>query len=207
MQQAIDIIRDSKILTKEDIKSISHLKDELLDNFHTTQIFRTRVEMDVCVLNDVKHPTPDSKYWQCQREQKVHFHELVMLSYEYRKNIVEIKKLERKLQTEEDDLERELLIIEIEKQKFIACNQERVAKDRIREIQAWHEIKAELKPHLKHGTKDVNEHQLVSYNMRFHNQAQSLPKMSGPEANNLIGQLVTSDRVLKQGNLLEAKCQ
>jgi len=204
MQQAIDIIRDSKIISSEELESINSLKDEIVDNFLTTQIFRTRTEMEICVLNDLKHPTADSKYWQAQREQKVMFHELVMLSYEYRKNLVEIKKLEKSLSKEEDDLERELLLIEIEKQKFISVNQERVAKDRIREIQAWHEIKDILKPQLQHGTDDVNTHQLISYHNRFVNQAQSLDAMSGPERNNLLGQLITSENVLKGNNILTA---
>ncbi len=202
MQQAIDIIRDSKIISSGELESINSLKDEIVDNFLTTQIFRTRTEMEISVLNDLKHPTADSKYWQAQREQKVMFHELVMLSYEYRKNLVEIKKLERSLSKEEDDLERELLLIEIEKQKFVSVNQERVAKDRIREIRQWHEIKDILKPQLQYGTEDVNTHQLISYHGRFVNQAQSLDAMSGPERNNLLGQLITSENVLKGNNIL-----
>ena len=47
-------------------------------------------EVPVSVLNDIKFPTPAAKYWQAMREQNVMFQELVMLSYEYRKNLVEI---------------------------------------------------------------------------------------------------------------------
>ena len=99
-QTALDIIGESTILTAEDLNVIGELKEELVDNFMHAQVFRTRTEMEVSVLNDMNFPTPDSKYWQCQREQGVHFHELVMLSYEYRKNLVEIRKHKLKLKIE-----------------------------------------------------------------------------------------------------------
>src|SRR3972149_7797975 len=91
-QNSLKIINESQILTKEDFDIVSNLKEELKDVFLHSQVFRTRTEMEVSVLNDVKFPTADSKYWQSVREQNVMFHELVMLSYDYRKNIVEVKK-------------------------------------------------------------------------------------------------------------------
>ena len=146
--------------------------------------------MEVSVLNDMNFPTPDAKYWQSQREQNVHFHELVMLSYDYRKNLVEIKKLERKLVSEKDDLEKELLQIEIEKLTFIARNQERTGKDRIREVREWHEIKERLIPQMAHSREDVNEHQLVSYTRRFIYQWIAMGESGSPgERQNLLSQM------------------
>jgi hypothetical protein len=68
-----------------------------------------------------------------------------MLSYEYRKNEVEIRQLKKKWDQEKDEDESELLWIEIERRTFIARNHERIARDRIREIREWHEIKEDLK--------------------------------------------------------------
>ncbi len=189
-QTAIEIINQSSILTEDEVNLLSDLKDELVDNFLHSQIFRTRTEMEVSVLNDLKFPTSDAKYWQSQREQGVHFHELVMLSYEYRKNLVEIKKLERKLAAEKDDLDRELLQIEIEKLKFISRNQERVAKDRIREIREWHEIKARLVPQMQFSLTDCDEHQLISYTRRWIRQWITAGDSGSPaERQNLLGQM------------------
>ena len=165
--KSLSIIESSKILKREDLKQLSSLRDELQDMFLNVQIFRTRTEMEASILNDLKHPTPDSKYWQAMREQNVMFQELVMLSYEYRKNQVEIKILERKLLSKTDELEKELLQIEIEKKQFIGINQERTAKDRIREIREWHEIKEELIKDTQYSLEDVNEHQLISYSIRW----------------------------------------
>lgn len=187
---ALDIIGQSKILTSDDLNVIRDLKVELVDNFLHAQVFRTRTEMEVSVLNDMNFPTPDAKYWQCQREQGVHFHELVMLCYDYRKNLVEIRKLERKLADEKDDLEKELFQIEIEKLTFIARNQEKAAKDRIREVREWHEIKERLIPQMIHSLEDCNEHQLVSYTRRFIYQWLAMGESGSPgERQNLMSQM------------------
>lgn len=203
--QTLRIISQSNILQSEDMQSIQDLVFELSDTFMTAQVFRTRTEMDVSILNDLKFPTPDSKYWQAKREQNVMFNELVMLSFEYRKNNVEIRQLEIKLKNENDDLERELLQIEIEKKQFISLNQEHTAKDRIREIKEWHEIKEKLLPDLVNSTVDVNEHQLVSYTQRWINQLAAMGDGGSPsERHNLLGQLEKSLKVCKEKNCLEA---
>lgn len=123
-----NIIQNSDILTREDLDVLTPLTEELQESFKKSQVFRTRTEMEVSVLNNLKFPTPASKYWQAIREQNVMFSELVMLSYEYRKNIVEIKKLQRDLEAEEDVLESELIQIEIEKKLFVLKNQEKQLK-------------------------------------------------------------------------------
>jgi len=201
---SLSIIESSKILKQEDLRQLSALSNELQDTFLNVQMFRTRTEMEVSVLNDLKHPTPDSKYWQSMREQNVMFQELVMLSYEYRKNQVEIKILERKLISESDELEKELLQIEIEKKQFIGINQERTAKDRIREIREWHEIKEELKPFMECVTNDVNAHQLYGYTIRWINQLQGLSENTSiSERNNLLGQLQKGLRLCRERGLID----
>jgi hypothetical protein len=191
LNSQFDQLFGSEILTKEDLSVVSELKYELIDTLKKTQIHRTRTEMEVSVLNDVKHPTSASKYWQALREQGVMFNELVMLSFEYRKKQVEVKILERKFITEQDDLERELLKIEIEKEKYILSNQERVAKARIREIKDWSEIK-ERESELMNGDDlgDVDYHQLISYTKRWIQQSILMGGNGSPaERQNLLGQL------------------
>jgi len=202
--KSLSIIESSKILKQEDLQQLSALSGELQDMFLNVQMFRTRTEMEASVLNDLKHPTADSKYWQSMREQNVMFQELVMLSYEYRKNQVEIKILERKLNAETDELEQELLRIEIEKKQFIGINQERTAKDRIREINQWHKIKEELKPLMECDTNDVNTHQLYGYTLRWINQLQGLSENTSiSERNNLLGQLQKGLRLCREKGLID----
>lgn len=186
-----NIISQSDILTKEDLNRLIPLTQELKENFKKSQVFRTRTEMEISVLNDTKFPTHQSKYWQAVREQNVFFGELVMLSYEYRKNIVEIKKLQRDFENEKDDLEKELLQIEIEKKIFISKNQEKTAKDRIREIKSWSEIKEREAGFMsKEDLADVDNHQLISYTKRWINQSILMGGNGSPaERQNLLGQL------------------
>lgn len=168
---SLGIIEGSSILNIDDLTKIQGMKSELLDVFEKAQTFRTPTEMRIAVLDDIRHPTPDSKYWQSVREQNVMFQELVMLSYEYRKNAIEIKKLQRDLNCETDDLECELIRIEIEKKTFIGKNQERTANGRIYEILEWHTIKEDLIPQLAAGVEDCDAHQLISYAAAWINQS------------------------------------
>jgi len=199
------IIHSSDVLSKVDFHDLESMTDELQDTFLKSQVFRTRTEAEISVLNDVKFPTPASKYWQSVREQNVMFHELVMLSYEYRKNLVEIRKLLRDLDEEKDPLEKELKEIEIEKLQFISKNQERVAKHRIREIKMWSEIKArEAGKMSEKELENVDNHQLISYTKRFVNQALIMKLDGSPsERNNLLGQLETGLRTCRKKGLLD----
>ncbi len=202
-ENELKIIGSSAILTPQDFQILTSLKQELQKSFLTAQVFRTRTEMEVSVLNDIKHPTPDSKYWQSVREQNVMFQELVMLSYEYRKNLIEIEKLKRRLEKERDDLERQLLQIEMERKSFIACNQERTAKDRIREIKEWHEIKTVLEPFLECGAEEVNDHQLIALTRRYAFEFLLASNASLPEKQNLAGNLHTALRLCRERELIQ----
>lgn len=168
---SLGIIENSSILKLGDLAKIQGMKHELLDVFEKAQTFRTPTEMRIAVLDDIRHPTPDSKYWQSVREQDVMFQELVMLSYEYRKNNIEVKKLRRDMDNETDELERELLQIEIEKRTFVSKNHERTANGRIQEILEWHVIKEDLEPQLAAGVENVDAHQLISYATAWINQS------------------------------------
>ena len=65
-------------------------------------------------------------------------------------------------------------------------------KDRIREIQAWHEIKENLKPEMKYDTINVDKHQLESYTKRWIQQAKIMGDSGSPgERQNLLGQLAS----------------
>lgn len=199
--QTLNIVRDSNVLKPDDFDIIFQIKEELQDTFQYAQVFRTRTEMEASILNDMNHPNADSKYWQAVREQNVMYHELVMLSYEYRKNGVEIRQLKRKLENETDELEQELIQIEIERKEFIAINQQKTAKDRIREISEWHDIKQKLIPNMQNSLTDVNEHQLLSYTTKWIQEFVSSNGASFgslPERNNLLSQLDKGLKLCKE---------
>ena len=189
-----NIIQQAEILTVEDLAILDPLKNELKETFIKSQVFRTRTEMEVSVLNNLKFPTSTLKYWQSVREQNVMFQELVMLSYEYRKNVIKIKIMQRDIEKETDELKEELIQIEIEKKMFILKNQEKVAKDRIRELKAWSEIKEREASNMsKEDLSEVDNGQLLGYTKRFINQFIAMGNNGSPaERQNLQGQLRSS---------------
>ena len=91
------------------LKEFKKLIPELQDTWHKKQMFRTETEMRFSVLSDNKYPTKAAKYWQSVREQKnTHFENLVHLSFDARKNEVEIKKLQRDIKKEKRPIRKRI---------------------------------------------------------------------------------------------------
>jgi len=186
------------VLKPEDAQEVLRLKEELADNWNKKQIFRTETEMRVSVLNDAKHPTPASKYWQSVREMSAHFDAMMNLSFDMRRADVERMKLERKMKEAEekgDQLEIMEIQIDLDQNLYGKACMEQVAHDRVREIQTWSKIKAELND----GTFDdqnVNTHQAVSLGLRLENRVKALSPNSDPsEVVNALGPLKTLHRL------------
>ncbi len=199
----LDLLRGTSLLPADDFAFLAAAAAELQDTLAKRQIFRTETVMEVSVLNDIKHPTAASKYWQSVREQAVMLDNLIMLGFDYRRNETAMKRHQRKIDAATDELDREEARIDLDECHYKRANMESVAHDRIREIRMWSEKKAELDDG-SFDTRDVNSHQLVSYAQRFILQASNAPAdMPVAEANNLMGQLQTTVRELRERGLLE----
>ena len=181
------------------------MTEELRDTWTKKQIFRTETEMRFSVLNDFKYPTKDSKYWQCVREQNVYLEQLMTLSFEHRRNEAKIKQLERKLDKETDEYKKELYKIDLDEKKFSKVSMELTAKDRMREIKLWSNIKQEVDDG-SFDKDDVNTHQLESYHKIMINKKETLTAGSSqPEVFNVIGQLQSIEKIKKERGLLESQ--
>jgi hypothetical protein len=188
----------TNILDKEDVKEFKKLIPELQDTWHKKQMFRTETEMRFSVLSDNKYPTKAAKYWQSVREQNTHFENLVHLSFDARKNEVEIKKLQRDIKKEKDELEVELKQIELEEKLYSKAQMELVAKHRMREVATWSKLKKEFDDD-NFDKQDVNTHQAHSYMLRLQHQKNTItPGTSQPEVFNVLGQLETLERSYKR---------
>jgi hypothetical protein len=195
----------TNILDKEDVKEFKKLIPELQDTWHKKQMFRTETEMRFSVLSDNKYPTRAAKYWQSVREQNTHFENLVHLSFDARKNEVEIKKLERDIKKEKDELEIELKQIELEEKLYSKAQMELVAKHRMREVATWSKLKKEFDDN-NFDKQDVNTHQAHSYMLRLQHQKNTItPGTSQPEVFNVLGQLETLERVIRDKELAPPK--
>ena len=194
------------LLDKSEASHFKKMVPELQDNWVKKQMFRTETEMRFSVLSDNKYGTNAAKYWQSVREQNTHFENLMHLSFEYRKNDVEIEKLEHKIiDPNEDKFEKKLAKIELEEKLYGRANMELVAKARMREISSWSKLKKEFNDG-NFDDKDVNTHQAESYTHRLDQQKLTLTAASSqPEVFNILGQIETLKRVRQSGELLSEK--
>ena len=193
----------NNLLDPEDVSKFKELTGELRDTWTKKQMFRTQTEMEFSVLNDAKYPTKAAKYWQCVREQNVFLENLMSLSFDYRRNEVKIKRLEKKLAEETDSLKKELHQIDLDEKIYGRASMQLVARDRMREIKLWSMYKKKYDDG-SFDTKDVNTHQLESYHLTMKNKAETLTQGSSqPEVFNVLGQLQSIERIKKENGQLE----
>ena len=194
----------NNILEPEDVSIFKEMTEELRDTWTKKQMFRTETEMQFSVLNDAKYPTKAAKYWQCVREQNVFLENLMSLSFDYRRTEVKIKRLQQKLEQEEDPIKRELLQIDLDEKVYSKASAQLVARDRMREIKLWSKFKKQFDDG-SFDTKNVNTHQLNSYHLTMRNKAETLTQGSSqPEVFNVLGQLQSIERIKKENGQIEA---
>ena len=187
----------NNLLDPEEVKIFKGLTEELRDTWTKKQMFRTETEMQFSVLNDAKYPTKAAKYWQCVREQNVFLENLMQLSFDYRRAEVKQKRIQEKLDKEEDPLKKELLQIDIDEKTYQKASMQLVARDRMREIKTWSKFKKKFDDG-SFDTKNVNTHQLNSYHLTMKNKAETVTQGSSqPEVFNVLGQLQSIERIKK----------
>jgi hypothetical protein len=198
MTKEIVLTNQHPMLTEQEQKDLATLNKELMDTADKVQGYRTPTEMRFSVLDDHRHPTAASKYWQAVREQNAHYTQLILLSFEYRSNEVKIMKAEEDLKTAEKETDRLQAQIEIDKWSYIRSTQQHDARERMKELLEWSKIKEELvKEDPTFDTQNVNTHQAESYILNLEWRAKALtPGSSQGEVLNVLGPLNTLRRML-----------
>jgi len=213
---ALESVQQTGFLNEDDWSDMIKMQTELQDTFEKRQIWRTETEMRISVLNDLHFPTPASKYWQCVREQGVFFENLAALAFDYRRNDIKIKRIEKEIEVLKCDIEKtlsdtwkkELRLeekqVDLEEARFKRTNMQVAAKDRVREIRLWSKIKDEMvtqDPNF--DTKNVDSHQLISYAHSFANDAARVNENTPPaDRINLEGKLLSAIRELELRGML-----
>ena len=109
--------------------------------------------------------------------------------------------LEKKTESEQDEYKLTKYQIDLDEAKFGKASMEKTAKHRMREIKMWSNLKVEFNDG-SFNDKDVNQHQLESYGMQYHEKAKSLnANSSEAEVFNIMGQLQSLQRIKKSGEL------
>ena len=191
----------NNLLTTDDLSAFKGMVDELRDTWTKKQMFRTETEARFSVLQDNRYPTKAAKYWQCVREQSSYLDNLMTLSFDYRRNEAKIKWLESKVEKEKDEYKQTKYQIDLDECRFAKASMEKVAKHRMREIKMWSKLKKEFNDG-SFNDKDVNQHQLESYGLQYHEKAKTLnANSSESEIFNVMGQLQSLQRIKKSGEL------
>ena len=201
-----DIIQKEEIhlnnlLDQGDLSAFKGMVDELRDTWTKKQVFRTETEARFSVLQDNRYPTKAAKYWQCVREQSSYLDNLMSLSFDYRRNEAKIKWLEGKVEKEKDEYKTTKYQIDLDECRFAKASMEKTARHRMREIKMWSKLKKEFNDG-SFNDKDVNQHQLESYGLQYHEKAKTLNSNSSEaEIFNVMGQLQSLQRIKKSGEL------
>jgi len=188
MTEETDItrIRDSGILPDQILGELAKTDKDLEAGFTRRQRFRPRFLMETAVLNDMKFPTPDAKYWQCNVERDTHFRNLVMLSFDYKEKQADIRILEAEMhELERKGHQTELVLAQIDK-KNVRISRETVhlvymrkeARERAREVLNWTDIMQKLEPALKYDPDDVEAHMPEAYAIRYGREMEAM-KIAG----------------------------
>ena len=192
----------NNLLEIEDLKEFKMMNSELKDTWNKKQMFRTETEARFSVLQDNRYPTKAAKYWQCVREQSSYLDNLMILSFEYRRNQAKINELEEQIKTEEDRHKKVNLEIDLDECRYGKASMERQAHHRMRELKMWSKLKKEFDDG-SFDTQDVNKHQLESYGMQYAEKLKHLNESSSDiDKFNVIGQLQSLQRIKKSGELL-----
>ena len=191
----------NNLLEQEDLSAFKGMVDELRDTWTKKQMFRTETEARFSVLQDNRYPTKAAKYWQCVREQSSYLDNLMSLSFDYRRNEAKIKWLESKVEKEKDEYKTTKYQIDLDECRFAKASMEKTARHRMREIKMWSKLKKEFNDG-SFNDKDVNQHQLESYGLQYHEKAKTLNSNSSEaEIFNVMGQLQSLQRIKKSGEL------
>lgn len=190
------------LLTIDQSKELSKLIEEIRSGWENQIIWRTWTEANFSVLQDLKFPTNAAKYHQAVKEQLVFFENLVELSFCYQEAQIDLAETEEKLHLAEGfekrrlEVKRSRLIFSIEGMKL-------QAKDRIREIKMWSEIKASLDDG-SFDTKNKDTDELIGLTIRYCRELPAARRSKDTGAAiNIVGQAATMLAECKRRGIAE----
>ena len=193
MTNELATIEATSILSEDRFSNLAEIEDKVVYGYEHRIMFRAPYLMQVSVLDDVKHPTADSKYWQANLERTVMYQNLVELSYDYREKEADIN-IKEALYDEQiakntplSNAKAAKTMIQIERIHTHLVAMRKEADERAREIIGWTEIMDNLEPHLEFSSTDQNEHMAKSYPLRFARQEMLMRQAGEVGASDMSG--------------------
>ena len=187
VETAIEKINEFHLLNKDDLSSLMNMNEELQRTFQVNQIWRSETEMRYSVLNDTKFPNAKSKYWQAVREQSVFYQELILLAFQYEKELGKKELLLIELDEIDKTTKKGMALTRIKNcniklKEFELYNMTLHAKDRLRELKLWEKIKKEqLQKDSTININDFSAHHLEMYENRWKKEMQVAQMTNNPQ--------------------------
>ncbi|MCK9569629.1 hypothetical protein M0R72_11870 [Candidatus Pacearchaeota archaeon] len=197
-KEALEKIESSDVLNPEEMLRLEGLTEELKHTVATQTIYRTPTEALTSVLNHVKHPTPASKYHQAKLEQLVMFQNLMSLSFDYREAQIDLVENES-LQKDATGFALERLKVNHDRLMYRLSCMRNEAKERLREIEMWSDIKTQLGAAAPFDHDDKDTDQLQSLTLRY---LQELP--AAVRAGNDVGGAIN---IIAQSATMLSECE
>jgi len=166
MSDALQNIADSSVLANEDLIVLQGLIPEIETAITSHTIYRTTTEALFSVLNDVKFPTPASKYHQAKREQLMMFQNLVGLSFDYRAAQIDLDEVLSKIASSKG-FKLKKLEIKRDRLQFKLMWMRKDGQERIRELKMWSQIKEDLAESDEFDLNNKDTDELKALTLRY----------------------------------------
>ena len=186
------------LVSDDQSETLQSLLGEIQDAEQNFVIWRTFTEAYFSVLDDVRFPTPDSKYHQAIREQLVFYDQLVMLSFEFREKEIDLAETLEKLNTATGGYDKQRLEVKRDRLQYEIDGIKRQAKDRIRELQMWSEIKASLIENSEFDTANKDTGELIALTIRYCREALMINRANCSDPGAVVNILAQATTCLKE---------
>jgi hypothetical protein len=189
-------VEQSQVLDPAELRRLESLAPELQHAFCTRTIFRTPTEARFSVLNDLKHPTPASKYHQAKLEQAVMFDNLIKLSFAFRRAKIDLDDARARMK-KASGRQKERLKVDMDELTYRLICMQKEAQERLRELEMWSSIKASLEGDFDRDNKDTDE--LLALAKRY--------TLELPVALRSVADVGGAVNVIAQAKTLMAECK
>ena len=173
-KHSLDKIKSSSVLDNEDISSMLKMDKSMQHVFEKRQIYRTETEMKYSVLDELRCPTIQARYWQIIREEFSMFNNLMQISFEYEDLNLNLQLSEIELKEIDDSAKGKIYAMkkrnEIKKLQFESAIMRVQAKDYVRELKIWEKLKAILISKGGFDLNDCNADQFETLKQKWENQ-------------------------------------
>jgi len=205
----LEPLQNLPILDETQIQKLMEIKGELATSFKKLELGRPKYLMEVSVLKDMKFPTPDAKFWQCILERNIQFQNLLFEALDFQEKTAELEEVEAEIEEIENNhphnrkSKAQLMKLDVQRKRILLqmLMLKKQAQERYREIMAWTDLIKELKPQLKYGEDNPEEHMPESFLLRFAHQRQIIEQIGAADmdgAMNIIALGQTAARYWKE---------